>query len=83
LKRAIFGINVSKSVGAQHENLMDQLQDVPEEGAVLAEIDPTAGFRCDAARELNHRAFRTRRGTAWRLESVARVVKQGGIARAR
>lgn len=28
------------------------------------------------AAALNHRAFRTRRGTAWRLESVARVVKQ-------
>src|SRR5271156_4200639 len=26
---------------------------------------------------LNHRKFRTRRGTAWRLESVARVLKQG------
>ena len=26
---------------------------------------------------LNHRALRTRRGSAWRLESVARVVNQG------
>ena len=25
---------------------------------------------------LNHRAYRTRRGTLWRLESVARVLKQ-------
>jgi len=31
------------------------------------------------AAALNHRAFRTRRGTAWRLESVARVVKQNGL----
>ena len=28
------------------------------------------------AAALNHRAYRTRRGTPWRLESVARVVKQ-------
>lgn len=30
---------------------------------------------------LNHRAYRTRRGTPWRLESVARVLKQGLVAR--
>ena len=29
------------------------------------------------ASALNHRAYRTRRGTPWRLESVARVLKQG------
>ena len=34
------------------------------------------------AAALNHRAYRTRRGTAWRLESVARVLKQGQPARA-
>jgi DNA invertase Pin-like site-specific DNA recombinase len=28
------------------------------------------------AAALNHREYRTRRGTAWRLESVARIVKQ-------
>ena len=28
------------------------------------------------AAALNRRAYRTRRGTAWRLESVARIVKQ-------
>jgi len=28
------------------------------------------------AAALNHRAYRTRRGTAWRLESVARIVNQ-------
>ena len=31
------------------------------------------------AATLNHRALRTRRGTPWRLESVARVVKQGVV----
>jgi DNA invertase Pin-like site-specific DNA recombinase len=30
------------------------------------------------AATLNHRAYRTRRGTLWRLESVARVLKQAG-----
>jgi site-specific DNA recombinase len=34
------------------------------------------------AAALNHRAYRTRRGTAWRLESVARVLKQNRPARA-
>jgi site-specific DNA recombinase len=34
------------------------------------------------AAALNHRAYRTRRGTAWRLESVARVLKQDQTARA-
>jgi hypothetical protein len=28
------------------------------------------------AAALNHRAYRTRRGMPWRLESVARVLKQ-------
>jgi site-specific DNA recombinase len=32
------------------------------------------------AAALNHRAYRTRRGTPWRLESVARVLKQGAVA---
>jgi hypothetical protein len=31
---------------------------------------------------LNHRAYRTRRGTAWRRESVARVPKQNQLPRA-
>jgi site-specific DNA recombinase len=52
--------------------------DAAEQGA-LAEIrrlrDQGATLRGIAA-TLNHRAFRTRRGTPWRLESVARVVKQ-------
>jgi hypothetical protein len=29
------------------------------------------------AATLNHRALRTRRGSAWRLEHVARIVNQG------
>jgi hypothetical protein len=29
------------------------------------------------AAALNHRALRTRRGSAWRLEHVARILKQG------
>jgi site-specific DNA recombinase len=33
------------------------------------------------AATLNHRALRTRRGTPWRLESVARVVKQSAFDR--
>jgi site-specific DNA recombinase len=55
------------------------VEDDPGERAVLAEIrrlrDSGTTLRGIAV-ELNHRAFRTRRGTAWRLESVARVVKQ-------
>src|SRR5262245_47710975 len=35
------------------------------------------------AAALNGRAYRTRRGTAWRLESVARIVKQRSQARLR
>jgi len=29
------------------------------------------------AAALNHRALRTRRGSEWRLEHVARIIKQG------
>jgi len=47
--------------------------------AALAEIRRLRGqgttLRGIAA-ELNHRAYRTRRGTPWRLESVARALKQ-------
>jgi site-specific DNA recombinase len=50
----------------------------PDEQAVLSEIRQLRGqgstLRGIAA-TLNHRAYRTRRGTAWRLESVARVLK--------
>jgi DNA invertase Pin-like site-specific DNA recombinase len=55
------------------------LEPDPAEQAALAEIrrlrSQGASLRGIAA-ALNHRAFRTRRGTAWRLESVARVLKQ-------
>jgi len=50
----------------------------PAEQAVLSEIrqlrSQGATLRGIAA-ALNHRAYRTRRGTQWRLESVARILK--------
>jgi DNA invertase Pin-like site-specific DNA recombinase len=55
------------------------LEPDPAEQAALAEIQRLrsqgATLRGIAA-ALNHRAFRTRRGTEWRLESVARILKQ-------
>src|SRR6202047_539081 len=55
----------------------------PEEQAALAEIRRLrregATLRGIAA-ALNHRALRTRRGTPWRLESVARVLGPGSRA---
>ncbi len=57
----------------------DHLEADPAEQAALAEIrrlrDKGLTLRGIAA-ALNHREYRTRRGTPWRLESVARVVKQ-------
>ena len=54
----------------------------PAEQAALAEIrrlrSQGTTLRGIAA-ALNHREFQTRRGTAWRLESVARVLKQGRV----
>jgi|SRR5579872_2545737 len=54
------------------------------EQATLAEIRQLraqgATLRGIAA-ALNHRAYQTRRGTAWRLESVVRVLKSGGAFR--
>ena len=51
----------------------------PAEQGALSEIrrlrNQGATLRGIAA-TLNHRALRTRRGTPWRLESVARVVSQ-------
>jgi DNA invertase Pin-like site-specific DNA recombinase len=51
-----------------------------DEQAVLAEIERLrtggASLRGIAA-TLGKRGLRTRRGTAWRLESVARVLRQG------
>src|ERR1700681_922659 len=55
------------------------LEQDPAEQAALAEIrllrNRGLTLRGIAA-ALNHREFRTRRGTAWRLESVARILKQ-------
>jgi DNA invertase Pin-like site-specific DNA recombinase len=60
------------------------LEEDPGEQTVLAEIRRFrrggATLRGIAA-ALNHRTLQTRRGTAWRLESVARIVKQGATAR--
>lgn len=56
----------------------------PGEQAVLAEI---RDLRQDGhtlrgiAAALNRRALRTRRGSAWRLEHVARILKQGATAK--
>ena len=59
------------------------VEDDPDEQAVLAEIHQLrrdgATLRGRAA-ALNHRSYRTRRGTAWRLESVARILKPGASA---
>lgn len=55
------------------------LEEDPEEQAVLAEIRQLryegATLR-GIASALTHRAYRTRRGTEWRLESVARVLRR-------
>ncbi len=60
------------------------LEKDPGEQKVLAEIrrlrrggETLRGI----AAALNHRAFQTRRGTAWRLESVARTLKSNPLAK--
>ena len=56
----------------------------PAEQSVLAEIRrlrQSGHTMRGIAAALNHRALRTRRGSAWRLEHVARIVKQGVGAR--
>ena len=57
----------------------EYLEPDPAEQAALAEIrrlrSQGTTLRGIAA-ALNHRELRTRRGTAWRLESVARILKQ-------
>jgi site-specific DNA recombinase len=57
----------------------EHLEPEPAEQAALAEIrrlrQEGTTLRAIAA-ALNHRAYRTRRGTPWRLESVARIVKR-------
>ena len=57
----------------------EHLEPDPAEQSALAEIRRlrVEGLTLRGiAASLNHRAVRTRRGTPWRLESVARVVKQ-------
>jgi DNA invertase Pin-like site-specific DNA recombinase len=52
----------------------------PAEQAVLNEIHrlrQTGHTLRGIAAELNQRSLRTRRGSSWRLEHVARVLKQG------
>jgi site-specific DNA recombinase len=62
------------------------LEPDPAEQGALAEIqrlrDNGETLRGIAA-TLNHRAYRTRRGTPWRLESVARVLGPGSRAAVR
>ena len=57
----------------------------PAEQAVLRGDPPAcarAATPCGELRPtLNHRALRTRRGSAWRLEHVARILNQGKAAR--
>ena len=48
------------------QEALSEIRRLRNEGATLRGIAAT----------LNHRALRTRRGTPWRLESVARVVSQ-------
>jgi site-specific DNA recombinase len=48
------------------QQALEQIQALRNNGETLRGIAAT----------LNHRAYRTRRGTPWRLESVARVLKQ-------
>src|SRR5216683_3228215 len=58
------------------------LEPDPAEQAALAEIWRLRGQRTTLrgiAAALNQRDFRTRRGTPWRLESVARVLKKGRV----
>jgi len=58
------------------------LEPDPAEQAALAEIRNLrrqGHTLCGIAVTLNGRGFRTRRGTEWRLESVARVVKLNAL----
>jgi site-specific DNA recombinase len=51
------------------QGALSEIRRLRKQGAILRGIAAT----------LNHRALRTRRGTLWRLESVARVVKQAAF----
>jgi len=56
---------------AAEQAALEEIRRLRNEGATLRGI----------AAVLNDRAYRTRRGTPWRLESVARVLKQDAAAR--
>ena len=51
--------------------VLDEIRTLRQSGKTLRGI----------AAALNHRGHRTRRGSAWRLEHVARITKQGAVAR--
>ena len=51
--------------------MLDEIRKLRQGGATLRGI----------AAALNNRGHRTRRGSAWRLEHVARITKQGSRAR--
>jgi site-specific DNA recombinase len=53
------------------QDALAEIQSLRKQGQTLRGIAAT----------LNHQAYRTRRGTPWRLESVARALKQGAVAR--
>jgi DNA-binding transcriptional MerR regulator len=51
--------------------VLDEIRRMRQSGQTLRGI----------AAALNHRGQRTRRGSAWRLEHVARITKQSAAAR--
>jgi DNA invertase Pin-like site-specific DNA recombinase len=53
------------------QDVLDQIRYLRQSGHTMRGI----------AAALNHRELRTRRGSAWRLEHVARIIKQGAAAR--
>lgn len=58
------------------------LEEGPAEQAVLSEIHQlrqNGNTLRGIAAALNHGELRTRRGSAWRLEHVARIVKKGRL----
>lgn len=73
--------NIAYGCRLAHDGV--HLEDDPGEQAVLEEIHRLRAegrtMRGIAA-TLNHRSYRTRRGTAWRLESVARILNPSATA---
>jgi len=60
------------------------LEPDPDEQAVLDEIHrmrQSGKTLRGIAATLNHRGHRTRRGSSWRLEHVARITRQGTVVR--